>query len=112
MPPMKICTQLPLRELTDDLGNVIAARGARLSESDIKELLRESRTSFIVADVGHPLREIAKDDTHSFWKSEVKPLLSSKEGARLEECPGEYFYWATEFKGISGATIIVLEKQH
>jgi hypothetical protein len=109
----KIVTQMPLIELWNSDGPLDARRAENLGEPEIKRLLRDG-SSFVVADVGLPLRWISEDDRFAFWKAEVKCRLVAPDadGFHLDEYPGNYCYVAAIWKGASSAAIIVLEKHH
>ena len=71
-------------------------------------LLRDGST-FVVADVGHPLRWIPEQDRLSFWKAEVKDHLvpAKDDDFILDAC-----YVASVWHCIGVAPVIVLEKHH
>ena len=110
---LKIITQLPLRELWRENGFKTNSRGRWLTRDDITGLLRAGPMRFVVADLGFPPRWIPLRDCHRFWKDEVKPHLAAGEKARLDDFPGSYFYFASQWDGdVEGTTIVVLEKHH
>lgn len=114
MPATRIVTQLPLQRLWDDHGDIAAQRERFLSRAALRELLRQGRVAFYVAEVGRPLRrgEIAK--CYDFWKSEVaENVVNDPEaGFRLEDLPGEFAYVASDWSGGSQVPIVLLEKHH
>lgn len=104
---------LPLRELWRDDGFTTTSRGRSLTKDDIADLLRASCVQFVVAEVGAPPRWIQLSDCHQFWKEEVKPHLATDPRAVLDEFPGSYCYFASEWdNAIGAAPIVVLEKSH
>ena len=109
----KIVTEMPLTELWNGNGPLDARRGEYLGETDIVLLLRDG-SSFVVADVGLPLRWISEDDRFAFWKTEVKSRLVAPDadGFILDDYPGSYCYVATMWKCASTGPVIVLEKHH
>jgi hypothetical protein len=112
-PSKRIVTALPLQTLWDNAGRDIAStRGRPLKADDIRALLRIGRTRFVMADVGHPLRWIAPEEQYEFWKEEVQSHLCEQEQGVLEDFPGGYFYFATEWRLPGGEIAVVLEKQH
>jgi len=56
-PAQRIVTQMPLSDLWKDAGLINAHRHGRVGRDDISKLLRDGST-FVVADLGHPLRWI------------------------------------------------------
>lgn len=109
----KIVTQMPLSELWNGGGPLDACRVEGLREADIVRLLRDG-SSFVVADVGLPLRWISEDDRFAFWKTEVRCRLVAPDadGFCLDDYPGSYCYVAAKWKCTSTAPVIVLEKHH
>jgi hypothetical protein len=84
-----------------------------IGDMEIVDLLREE-ASFVVADVGHPLRWIQVADRFTFWKKEVQPHLAPPDtvGFYPDDYPGEYCYVASLWKCGSSAAVILLEKLH
>jgi hypothetical protein len=74
-PSHLIVTCAPLAELWNDGGPMDARRLNWIGDMEIVDLLREE-ASFVVADVGHPLRRIQVADRFTFWKKEVQPHLA------------------------------------
>lgn len=109
---LKIVTRLPLTELWRDDGFSTSARGRSLTDTDILELLASGPVQFVVADVGRPLRWIPTRECRHFWRDEAKPHLASEARAYLDDFPGGYCYFASQWEEESAALIIVLEKQH
>jgi hypothetical protein len=103
---------MPLAELWDDAGPVVARRGRDLTAADIRELLRAGRVRFVVADIGAPPRWVPEAECFAFWKTEVQPRLADPAGASLGEFPGGYCYFAAEWVSPSGAPIVVLQRSH
>jgi hypothetical protein len=109
----KIVTQLPLSELWNSGGPLDACRVEGVGEADIARLLRDG-SSFVVAEVGLPLRWIAERDRFTFWKTEVKCRLvaADADGFYLADYPDGYCYVAAMWKCASTVPVIVLEKHH
>jgi hypothetical protein len=105
-------SRLPLEELWDDHGRVEAEMVGPAGAERIKQLLRSGEMSFVIADVGKPLRWISEKDAASFWKTEVKDHLADGERAYLDDFPGGYAFFATEWRRLGGCAVIVLEVQH
>ncbi len=108
----KIVTRLPLGELWRDNGFTTTSRGASLTEGGITSLLRAGPVQFVVVDVGVSPFWIPLGDCYRFWKEEAKPHLGES-GARLEDFPNGYCYFASNWNGDDqGPPIVVLEKEH
>ncbi len=108
----RIVTQFPLDELWTDTHVLDARRTRYLQQQDIRELLQTGAVRFVVANVGDKLDWIAEDRAYSFWRNEAKEHLNSEQLGRLEDYPGQYFYFASEWLDSTGASIILLEKYH
>ena len=103
-----------LDELWNDRGVVSASPGERFARHDIASLLRLGPLHFVVADAGLPLRWIDLASCFRFWTAEVKPhLVPPGAAVRLEDMPGEYFYFAQQRLPADGsAPIVVLLRHH
>ena len=87
-------------------------RRARLRLDEVKAILREGQTAFVVADVGEPLVWVEGDDVFPFWKAEVSSRLADPtRPAHLEDFPDGYCYFAESWKGPDGH-VVVLAKSH
>ena len=77
-------------------------------------LLRTGAVTFVVADVGQPLRWIDSKDDYLIWKNEIKAHLASPDQTRkLEDFPDSYFYLASDWSEVDAAGhIVVLERRH
>src|SRR5882757_8120061 len=106
----RVVTQTPLTELWNSSGSLDACRGERVGEAEIVELLRTGST-FVVADVGLPLKWVSMDDRFTFWKDQVKHRLVAPdtERFRLDDYLGRYCYVASMWTGASLGRAIVLE---
>jgi len=112
-PSLRRVTSLPLEELWQSTGPIIASRGRRLNAEDIANLLRVGRVQFVIADVGHPLQWIDLADCYNFWKSEVKPHLAVGERIVLDDFPDSYCYIASEWNSAEQTKpIVLLERAH
>ena len=111
---LRVVTRIPLGQLWNELGELDAHPICRIGLPEIATLLKKSDTSFVVADVGLPLRWIPGDERFAFWKSEVTPRLVSKEAHAIqrESYPGEYCYVATHWELTTGPAIVVFERFH
>ena len=110
---LRIVLQAPLTELWDSSGPLDARRTKGLGESDIVRLLQDG-SSFVIAEVGKPLKWIPREDRFAFWKTEVKRRLVSPNADRfqLDDYPDNYCYVAAMWERLSDKPIIVLEKSH
>jgi hypothetical protein len=104
---------MPLTNLWDEKGHLNAYRVRRVGRNEISQLLRNGST-FVVADVGHPLHWMPEQYRFSFWKAEVRDHLVPVELDRfyLEDYPNEYCYIASEWHWPGAKPIVVLEKYH
>lgn len=108
----RIVTRLPLGELWDDAGHVVAERQRDLVAADIAGLLRLGPVRFVVADIGHPLRWVPIADCFRFWKDEVKSRVGDPAGSSLDDFPGGYSYFAAEWVPADGPPVVLLESCH
>ena len=113
-PEQRVVTRGPLTELWDDTGLLTLVRQRQVDRNEVTEVLRHGAVRFVVADIGHKVKWIPANDCYSYWKEEVKPHLADPEvSVPLEEFPGEYCYFASEWRGgDSGAAVILLERHH
>jgi hypothetical protein len=109
---LRVVTQVPLRELWRDDGFSTKTRGKSLSHDDVREFLTSGRVQFVVADVGKAPRWIPASECFDFWKHEAKPHLAGTERASLNEFPGGYCYFASQWEGETTTPIVLLEKHH
>ena len=87
-------------------------RVGELGSELIRNLLKTGATRFVVADVGAPLRWLPEAECFDFWKDEVRPHLAEPDQrVHLDQFPGEYAYFASQWDDGSGA-IILLSKTH
>lgn len=109
----RIVTNLPLAELWTDKGPLHAQRAERVGEAEIVQLLQDGAT-FVVADVGKPLRWIPSADRFAFWKTELKCRLVASDVDRIELAayPGSHCYVASAWRDESSSPTIVLEMHH
>ena len=110
----RIVLALPIQELWIGQRLISTIKERDLDADEIRGLLRSGITCrFVIADVGQPLEWIPNIQTYDFWKREVKAHVAKADGRKtLEEFPGGYFYYASEWKSYEGETIIVLSKMH
>lgn len=110
----QLVTVFPLQALTRDGGVVDAQRGGHIGESRIREHLRAVEPSFVLVDIGHPLRWFDHDDRFEIWKTELRPRLVPPDQPRffLSDYAGEYCYVATEWLRNDVVCCISFEKHH
>jgi hypothetical protein len=104
---------LPVEEVWAGRRLVSTIKVRDLNASDIVDFLRSGSLRFVIADVGKPFHWIPNNEGYDFWKNEVKAHLAHPESkSGLEDFPGEYCYFASEWKTYEGETIILLSKAH
>lgn len=109
----RVVSHLPVEELWAGPRLVSTIKVRDLNASDIVDMLRSGVARFVVADLGKPFAWVPNNERFDFWKDEVKAHLADPEAkAGLEEFPGEYCYFASEWKSFEGDTIILLSKAH
>ena len=107
---MSVITKLPLSRLTTSRGD--ATHLADVSGELVRDLLREGVVRFVIADVGTELRWVPETECFDAWKNEVQPHLAEPgQRAYLEQFPGEYAYFASQWDDGS-SPIILLSKAH
>lgn len=109
---LRIVTHLPLRELWRDDGFSTTARGKSLTHDEVRVFLKSGPVQFVVVDVGIAPRWIRPSECFDFWKKEVKRHLASGGKAYLNEFPGEYCYFASQWEAETTTPIVLLEKAH
>src|SRR5262249_27680064 len=112
-PAQRIVTRMPLSDLWDKSGQLNAHRVKHVGRKEITQLLRDAST-FVVADVGHPLRWIPEKDRFNFWKTEVKDHMVPAEvnSFYLEDYPNEYCFVASVWHCVESKPVVVLERHH
>ena len=107
---MDIISGLPLSRPITPRGDAVRIRD--INAQAVRELLRDGRVRFVVADVGTALRWIPEAECFDFWKREVQPHLADLEQrVRLEDFPGEYCYFASRWDD-GGRPVVLLSKSH
>jgi hypothetical protein len=111
-PSKKIVTRVPLDELWTDEGPVQAMRSGPLGEREIAVLLGDTRSTFVVASVGSPLRWVEARDRYDYWKKELKLRLVAPDAQnfRPEEFPGSYCYLASQWLMDDGSCLVLFEQ--
>src|SRR5947208_1474977 len=108
----KIVTSIPMTELWDASRMLEATKERYVGPGDIEALLRTGPIQFVVANVGDRLRWIDKENCFIFWKNELREHLHDEGRPYLEDYPGAYFYFASEWHLEYGERVILLEKHH
>jgi hypothetical protein len=109
----RIITTLPLSELWDDNGLIEARRSRDLTAYDLRDLLRNGRVRFMVADVGAKPVWIPPGECFRFWKAEVQAHLADpQQRVPLDEFPEAFCYFASEWVTSDGPPVVVLERLH
>ena len=112
-PELRQVSQMPLAALWNADGVIAAKKVRELGLTEIVSMLRTGRVRFVVADIGHHLQWVSSENCYDFWKSEVKMHLAQPDAKiYLEDFPGEYCYFASEWKPDVGEPIILLAKCH
>lgn len=112
-PELRIVTSLPLRELWNDEGPLAARRVGDLSDPGIRELLRTGPPQFVVADVGLPLEWVPEASCFNAWRDRFRGNLAEA-GRKVDPdaFPGGFCFFASEWIGENGVTIVVPERCH
>ena len=108
---LRVVTRLPLQELWRDDGFSTTTRGRSLTAEDVRTFLISGPVQFVVADVGEAPRWIPASESFQFWKQEAKPHLATEARASLDQFPGGYCYFASQWEG-EYTPIVLLEKHH
>jgi hypothetical protein len=107
---MNVITKLPLSCLTTARG--AATRIGNVGTEALRDLLRGGAVRFVVADVGAPLSWVPEAECFDVWKKEVQPHLAEPDQRiYLEQFPGEYAYFASQWDDGSNP-IVLLSKTH
>jgi hypothetical protein len=111
----RIITSLPLREVWDETGVVVATEPeGDLSAHEIRRLLRLGPLHFVVADVGKPPRWVPLEEAFAFWRSEVHPRLADPSANTFDPSllPDARCYLATRWRWGGGTPLVVLRAFH
>jgi hypothetical protein len=112
-PDQRIVTNLPLDELWDASGPILAERSRDLTYAQIRELLKMGPIRFVVADVGHKLDWIAESRCFTYWREAVAAHVADpSRRVNLDEFPGESCFIASEWPLGGSNPIILLERFH
>jgi hypothetical protein len=106
----QVAWNLPLTELWDDRGTLTGERVRKPDEADLVALLRAGPVHFLVADPGLKLRWLSTPERFEFWKT-VRPQIANPEKPiNPAQFPNETAYLASEWRGRTGESLILLEK--
>ncbi len=109
----KVVANIPLETIWTAEGELFAERISYLTSKEIVQLLRKSTVQFVIADVGHKLKWIGKNQCFKFWKEEVKQHIADKaDKIDLESFADNYAYVASLWTVQAEMPIITLEKLH
>lgn len=117
-PDLRVVTTLPLTELRDAAGPIMAQRGPRVGDPDVRKLLgHRSPVQFVVADAdGRPLWWVPVAEAHAFWRVEVRPRIVPSDAVRFDHdsYPGRSCYVATAWtrEGHESVPLVLLERYH
>lgn len=111
-PDQRIVTKLPLTDLWDERGTLTGERVRNLDQSNLADLLRTGPVQFAVADCGLKLRWIPTQQRFEFWKAVQLQIANPLKPIYLKQFPGETAYTASEWRGLTGECLILLEKHH
>ena len=110
---MKIVIQLPLEELWTEEGIFPSKRERYLTTDDIRMLMKAQPVTFVVADIGKPLRWISAANIYPFYKNEVKEHVPiDPQSIDLESFEGEWAYLASLWNGWKQKSIVLFERYH
>jgi hypothetical protein len=109
----RILTRIPVDQLWDDSGDLLAKRIRDLTKTAVRDLLTQGPVRFVIADVGKSLTWMAIDQRYEFWKRDVQPRLSDGGRIHLEQYPDGLAYTASERRlADDEIPIVLLEMRH
>jgi len=104
--------KLPLEELFDASGPVVAERRQNIGVSELRERMRAGPT-LVIAEVGQPLSWIPREDTFEVWKKQLSArIFVPRTAVRPDELPGGHGYRASEWALADGTVVLVFERMH
>jgi hypothetical protein len=111
---LRIVTSVPLTEVWNDLGRIDATRQRHLALEDLRQLVQAGFVRFAVANVGLPLRWVPPEESHVFWKLEVRPhlVVEPERSFNIYHFSEGYCYVASEWQTADGTQPIVVLEQH
>lgn len=112
-PSTKLIGKMPLTKIWTSNQELESEKLRFLTAEMITQLLKKSSVHFVVACIGKKLEWIPLNDCFDFWKTEVKNRIGDPvDGSSLEDFPGSYFYFASEWSATDGHPIVLLEIYH
>jgi hypothetical protein len=111
-PDQRIVTKLPITELWDERGSLLAERIRHLDQNLIRELVQKGPVQFIVANCGVKLNWIPMQERFKFWKSALPHIADPLKPICLDHFPNETAYIASQWRGTDGECLILLEAHH
>lgn len=76
---LRVVMRIPLDELWDEQGTIVAMRGERLGPDEIAAITRRGPIQFIVADAGLPLHWVPLEERFIFWNSVAGSTVSGRQ---------------------------------
>ena len=111
-PDQRIVTKLPLTELWDESGTLLGERIRHLDQKLIRDLMRTGPVQFIVANCGTKLNWIPMQERFKFWETVRPHVADPSKPIYLKEFPNEIAYIASEWRGSTEESLILLETHH
>lgn len=108
----RIVTRLPLADLWNDAGSMSATKVRELTGVDIRELLQAGPVRFVVANVAAPLRWVPANECFRYWKNEVQSRVADASEVHVDNYPGGYCYFASEWAAGDGPPVVLLSVTH
>jgi len=114
-PDERRVTHIPLAELWNESGPLVAVRGRYLNSEELRQLLQAGGVTFVVANLDHSLHWVTQPETFGFWKTEVRQHLVNEPDRpfNVYDYAQGYCYIASEWK-VAGqeCPVVVLETHH
>ncbi len=108
----RIVAKIPLEEIWNQSEIISKERLKYITDEDVRNLLKQDKVQFVVANVGFPLDWVSVDEHLDFFKSELKNRIADNEENYLENFSGNYFYYASVWNSDSLISIVLLEMYH
>lgn len=112
-PDKRIVTVIPLEELWNSEGAVEAYRLGIMSRVEVTNLIKTSKVSFVVANVGQKLEWISTENCYEFWKSHIKDhVVEDLSEIEYDLNPKGFVFVASRWISNNKFPIVTLEKYH
>jgi len=112
-PALRVVISLPLTELFNESGSTMHRRVRELGAKEILELIKAGPVQFVFVDVGFRPQWIPLELCYDCFKNQVRPhLANASERVLLDNFPGGFCYFASQWIAGDDATIVVLERHH